>query len=285
MSTLRKLAAASVAAFMLAALTACNNDQSAVGDTPASSSPATESDSTPPSDEPSDEPSQGSDDELSASNFQKEITDAQASVGSYHMEGVFDLKAAGQKMQMNFSADMSGAGDPDSTEMAMKMDMMGQAVEFRLVDKAIYMTGAALGGNPKKPWIKIDADDPNSPFASLFETADPQQFTGMIDGAKGVKNLGAETVDGVKTTHYEVTVDTKKALAASGELGGMDPGSMGFPAKMKIGFWVNADHLPVQMEMPFGKLGSFEVHLSKFGEPVHIKAPPANQVTSSGAAG
>ena len=135
-----------------------------------------------------------------------------------------------------------------------------------------------------KPWVSVDTDDPASPFGSMFESANPQSFTDYLEGAKSLEDLGSETVDGVETTHYQLTVSTKKLLAGNEQLSSMAPQAMGMPKKLKINVWLNADQLPVQMKLALAKLGSFETHFSDYGKQVEVQAPPAKLVSEMGAA-
>jgi hypothetical protein len=155
-------------------------------------------------------------------------------------------------------------------------------MQMKVVDQSLYMKGPGMGGSAAKPWVKVDLDDPNNPFGSLYETANPQSFTDYFAGAKSLKDLGTETVDGVETTHYAVTVSTKKMLAGNQQFQGMDPDTMGMPKQIKIDAWLNSDQLPVKLVVPFGGLGSFEAHFSKYGEPVNVQAPPAKLVSQYG---
>jgi len=198
------------------------------------------------------------------------------------MEASFEMSSGGQSMSMTMSGDYAGSGDPDTMMMDMSIDVAGQQMQMKVVDKSLYMKGPGISASAAKPWVQVDLDDPNSPFASLFESADPQAFTDYFAGAQSLKNLGSETVDGVETTHYAVTVSTKKMLAGNKQFQGMDPTTMGFPKQIKINAWLNSDQLPIKMVVPFGGLGSFEAHFSKYGEPVDVQAPPANLVSQYG---
>ncbi|MER6092845.1 LppX_LprAFG lipoprotein [Streptomyces bluensis] len=103
--------------------------------------------------------------------------------------------------------------------MSMKMTALDQAeaneVEIRLVDKAMYLDGGAEAAKEMdgKRWIKFDMDALGKDAGalggeSLGATADknPAQESTLLTGSKDVKEVGAETIDGVETTHYQGTV-------------------------------------------------------------------------------
>ncbi|RPF35573.1 DUF1396 domain-containing protein [Streptomyces sp. TLI_185] len=110
--------------------------------------------------------------------------------------------------------------------MSMKMTAQNQAtkgpVEIRLVGKAMYIGGNAAMAKEMdgKSWIKLDmsalgggkglnADQLGAGQADQ----NPAANSTFLTGSKNVKKVGTETVDGVKTTHYEgkVTVADLKA--------------------------------------------------------------------------
>ncbi|WP_030930569.1 hypothetical protein [Streptomyces sp. NRRL S-646] len=110
--------------------------------------------------------------------------------------------------------------------MSMKMTAQNQAtkgpVEIRLVGKVMYIGGNASMAKEMdgKSWIKLDmsalgggkglnADQLGAGQADQ----NPAANSTFLTGSKNVKKVGTETVDGVKTTHYEgkVTVADLKA--------------------------------------------------------------------------
>ena len=271
----RRYAATALAALMLAGVSAC-------ADGPGTYTSAKDPSAGP---ETSAAPDGDQAETPSAADFKDAIDEAQSKQKgqSAHIEASFDLSAGGQSMSMTMSGDYASGDDPEDSVMNMSIDVMGQKMQMRVVDESLYMKGPGMTASPAKPWAQVDLNDPNSPFAGIYGSADPQSFTQYFSGAKSLEELGTETVDGVETTHYVVTVSTKEMLAGNKQFSGMDPTTMGFPKQIKINAWLNSDQLPIKMVVPFGELGSFEAHLSKYGQPVHVVAPPANLVSQFGA--
>jgi hypothetical protein len=214
---------------------------------------------------------------LTQANFSQTVKAAQQKIQSAHMEAT--IKTAGQSASM--SGDFSGfSGDVSSLSMDMTMKLAGQNLEVRLVDKALYVHGVGAMMQSKKPWVKIDLSDPNNPLTSIFNSANPQSFTAYLQAVKSLDDKGIETVDGVSTRHYTIVIDTAKAMAANPAFKGQDLSKLGMPATITTDVWLNSDNLPVKMSVGLGSVGGFVAHFSKYGEPVNVAAPPANQVSS-----
>lgn len=101
--------------------------------------------------------------------------------------------------------------------MSMKMKAFDQGtdgtVEIRLVDKVMYMSGGAaaqeMGG---KSWLKFDlaamgADKELNQLGTVSRAdRNPATESTFLTGAKDVKKVGEEKVDGVETTRYSGTL-------------------------------------------------------------------------------
>jgi hypothetical protein len=212
---------------------------------------------------------------LTPANFTKTVTSAQKAVKSAHMDATIKVGGQGGSISGDF------AGSPDdlaSMKMDMTLKVAGHNVEVRLVNKVVYVHAPGMPGQSGKPWLKLDLSDPSNPLASLLDSANPKSFTSYLQAVKGLKDRGVETVDGVSTRHYTITIATAKALAASPAFKSQDISKLGLPGTITGDVWLNSDNLPVKIVVRLGSLGSFEAHFSKYGEPVTVNAPPAKQV-------
>ncbi|MBA2560961.1 MAG: LppX_LprAFG lipoprotein [Propionibacteriales bacterium] len=248
------MASGAIAAAMVVSLSACASDNSST-EHPGSDTKAADA-------------------TLTKANFSQTVAAAQKEVESAHM--VATIEAAGSSGAI--SGDFTGFSDIASMSMDMQLKLAGKQIQMRLVDKTLYLSGAGISSDKSKPWVKIDLNDPNNPLASLMDTANPQSFTSYLQAVETLDDKGTETVDGVQAHHYVLTVDTAKALAANPALKGQDMSKLGLPAEITTDVWLNDDDLPVKMSVPLGKVASFEAHFSKYGEPVSVEAPPADQV-------
>jgi len=210
---------------------------------------------------------------LTQANFSETVLAAQRKVGSAHVEATVEF--SGQ--EGSFSGDFSGE-DLKSMEMDMAADIAGQQINLRLVDRTVYMKGAGLSTDPAKPWISIDLDDRNNPLASVLDSANPANVSAYLQGVTSLEDEGTETVDGVLTHHYSVTIDTADMLKANSMFKGQDTSQLDLPKQIVTDAWLNEDDVPVKVLVTIGDSGSFEAHFSDIGVPVTVEAPPAKQV-------
>jgi len=210
---------------------------------------------------------------LTKSDFSDVVTQAQQQAKSGHIEATLD--AAGQTGKI--SADVAGLGDPANLTMAMTVGFGGRSLDLRLVDKVLYLKG--VNSNPAKPWVQIDLSDRDNPLTTLFDQANPESFTAYLRSVQDLQDKGVETVDGVQTRHYVITIDTAKAMAASPATKGTDVSKLGLPAKLSPEVWVDTQNRPVRMLVALGNAGSVDVHFSDFGKKVSVSAPPAAKVS------
>jgi LppX_LprAFG lipoprotein len=220
----------------------------------------------------------------------QQVKDSTAETSTAHM--VFTADAAGQKID--------GEGDlkvgPDDAAMTMTMATPEGDMGFVFLDGVMYLQIPGQEIEPGKTWIKIEpgGDDPMAQALGglseeMRKNADPRQALEQFKNS-GTITSQEENVElnGEQTTHYEITVDVDKAAQEQN-----DPaikkalesvGLKEFPVEL----WVNDEGLPVRItiDMPMsdpstGKAieASVQVDYSKWGEPVEIAAPPADQVT------
>ena len=108
-------------------------------------------------------------------------------------------------------------------------------------------------------------------FEKSFEQADPSKMAESYEQAiKDVKYVGPETVDGESLQRYEVTMDTK-------ELGDSVPDAAGLPDTLTYDMWLDdQDRIRKVTYSVSGVKG--EMSMSKYGEPVDITAPAADDI-------
>ncbi|MDT9697920.1 DUF1396 domain-containing protein [Streptomyces sp. P17] len=184
--------------------------------------------------------------------------------------------------------------------MSMKMTALDQgadgSAEIRLVDKAMY-----IGGNPKmakemdgKSWIKFDMSalgkdalgGAGAPGAGQAEQ-NPAAESTFLTGAKDVKEIGTEKVDGVETTRYRGTVtldtlrdsfkDEDKDTREKREKSLKQYEDMGVD-ELTMDMWIDGDDRTKQFRMK-GEADKGPLDLTitflDYNKPVTFKAPPA----------
>ncbi|MEW2812596.1 hypothetical protein AB0929_36830 [Streptomyces massasporeus] len=111
------------------------------------------------------------------------------------------------------TANGQGAVDLDDGDSVMTLTVQGQRIEQRVIDQVLYQKmpkGQAPGG---KPWIRIDlgkvAGQQGTGGRSMSDPAQSAAYAKAITD-KDVTKKGSATVNGVKTTHYRVSVDVAR---------------------------------------------------------------------------
>jgi hypothetical protein len=244
---LRRMAAGTIAAGMMVSLSGCGSNAGSSGGDAAA---------------------------LTQANFSRTVTSAQQAAKSAHF--VASIKAAGHSISM--SGDASGFADLASAAMNLNVKASGKTIEMRLVHKVLYLHGAGMPAPAGKSWVKVDLNDANNPLSKILDTAGPRSMLTYLRSVTSLDDKGMQSVDGVQAHHYTVTINPAKALAANPAFKGQDMSKLGMPKTLHTDVWQDSDHRPVKMTVVIGELLSLEVHVSKYGEPVAVHAPPAGQV-------
>ncbi|MFF7545753.1 DUF1396 domain-containing protein [Streptomyces canus] len=207
----------------------------------------------------------------------------------YRMKG--EMPEQGQVV-----AEASMRTKPDLA-MSMKMTAPKQgSAEIRLVDKAMY-----IGGNAElakemdgKKWMKFDLSglDKDGALGATAPGAgqadqNPASMSSFLNGAKDVKKVGTETVDGVKTTHYagDVTLaelkasykDADKSVREQREKSTQQLEKLGLD-KFTMDMWVDGEDHAKQFRMQGdADKGKFDMTFTflDYNKPVTVTAPPA----------
>jgi hypothetical protein len=185
-----------------------------------------------------------------------------------------------------------------SVEMSMNMSLSGTNISEILVADTLYMKvpqlSSMLGG---KAWAKINLSSLGSlgsSVQSLIDSAkntDPTAQLQPLLASGDVHKVGTETVDGVQADHYSGTVDPATAFDSSQAAKNLTPAQIaqiksmlqsGGVTKETIDVWVASDGLPVREQVTANSSSGatkVDMHMSNWGAPVSIAAPPAGQVT------
>jgi hypothetical protein len=205
----------------------------------------------------------------------------------------FEVGAAGQA----FKGDGAVNADGDNSSMQMKMNAAGMQMEMILVDKILYikMPAGAGGGSAAKPWNKITpgGDDPLSKqmtpmLENIDDSFDIEKQVEQIKAAGTINKTSKETLDGEQVTHYDITIDTAKmaqsAPTAEAKESAKQLSQLGVKS-FDMDWWVNSDDLPVKITSeipgPNNMKVDMEATYKDWGQPVDIKAPPADQIANN----
>lgn len=182
-----------------------------------------------------------------------------------------------------------GSGDMSMTrgqvpDMDLTMKANGRTMRMIMADHGIYMKGIVPGGK----YLRLDQRVPMlKQLMTSMSNIDPQKtMAAMKQAVRQVRYLGKAKVNGTQTRHYRVTVDVVKSVKAmlssnpalrDQVLAGLR--SHGGPRTASSEIYQAPDgRLSRMVSQQMG--GTTTMDFSRWGEPVHVQAPPASQVTS-----
>lgn len=212
---------------------------------------------------------------LTEDNFIERIAAAQLAAGTMHLS--MDM---GDSVDGGLEADQQLAKDPKQAKMRMTMSASGMENEIILIDGKLYMNMGALSQNK---YMDMSADEASAgSIDAILEQANPEAQLQAFRSA--LTEFSAEPnsieIDGVKTTALTLTLDTKKMFAAS-----LPEGATADELVSKLGesvvyeMYVGSDDLPRRIVMPnVAGLGTATQNYTKWGEPVSIEAPAADEI-------
>jgi len=208
--------------------------------------------------------------------------------------------AAYPSVKLTLSMSLSGNGQhatfeehgvvsPDGKSGRVRLDLPNGApsITFLGVGDAMYVPAsqqsvATLG----KHWIGLHLTrDANAGSLTAPSGSDAMTYLRLMPGATGeVKVLGHPTVDGVRTTHYRVTVDVLKAyqhLPPELQNGaGSQLQQLGVTT-IPVDVWLDAQHALRQEKLNLSTHGvsaDLTIQLAGSTTPVDVVAPTASDV-------
>lgn len=212
---------------------------------------------------------------LTAANFTQALTDSQAKAKSAHV--TMTIGVAGQSIKA--TGDVAVGETPADSAMTMTMDMgSSMKLDMRLVEQVLYMN---MGQMTQDKYVKIDLTDADNPFAKqygqIIDQMDPaKQMADMKDAVTSFEKQGdPQTIDGVEAQPYVVKVDTSK-ITAFKDLPAEATAQI--PKTLVYTLYVGSDDLMRRMEFDIAGAKS-TIDYSKWGEPVDIEAPSADEVS------
>ena len=235
--------------------------------------------------------------QLTAAQVLEKASQKTSQVDSYKADITMNVGTPQGAMNMHSMAQVRIKPSMAFNMTVDKMTMGGQslplgAMQLLYLDKVIYLKSAQLSqATGGKTWLKIDLTDQARQAGFDLDTllnqsqqANPAEQTKMLTASKDVREVGEETINGVKTTHYTGSMTVEEALAkldaktraelgkAYREMGG---------TKIKFDLWADDQQLPRKLttKVPTaeGTMTMTMVYLD-YGKPVNVNPPPAEQV-------
>jgi hypothetical protein len=193
----------------------------------------------------------------------------------------------------SFSLVGNGVFDDQHGTMTMTVPSLGQATVDYLTengDAVVYLTMPSLSGQLPggKKWIRLDVEKAAQAAGLSLSAGSPSALQNPADALKLLEQsgtfttVGTETIDGVSTTHYHVTIDLQKAAAAAGASDAVKQLlQQGAPTDFPVDVWIDdSGYLRQVKESYSGAKASTDItlQLSDYGTSVDVTAPPADEV-------
>lgn len=273
----RPLAALSLAALAIFGVTACGN--TATVDAPASTDASTQT-STESTETSGGNAAPSAAGQLTEDNFNQVVNDAMLAAKSVHLD--MEMTMMGQTTTM--TGNMVMDDDPSKLLMSIDMDAMGMSMKMLMADAKLY---ANMGELSQNKWVDLTDSTAAGDFEDSLTQSDPRaQMDALKDAlTEFTVSDSLETVNGVEAYRYDLTVDTNKVLAASGDAAALEAAGSSLPESIKQVMWVTPDGLLVKVEQSMTLEVSGQtidslttVNYSDWGKPVDITAPPADEV-------
>jgi hypothetical protein len=162
-----------------------------------------------------------------------------------------------------------------------------------LNSQSIYMKMAILQRELGKPWVKLSYAELRQAtglnlgqLVQQVQDYNPMVQTQMLAGAKNVKTVGTQTIDGVKTTEYTGTYAMSAALAkipsSFRSFVQKQVQSMGLGA-VQFKVWLDAQHQArkiITVEHGTSTQITVTVQVSGINQPVSVTYPPASEIAT-----
>jgi hypothetical protein len=162
--------------------------------------------------------------------------------------------------------------------MQLAMTFSGQKAELRFVDDTAYLSIPGL--TPAGKFLAVKPD--NAMMGSLvneLKSFGPDGAISMLRGSvKGFQDLGTTTIDGRQVRHYRITVDPA-TMAKSLQLPAGVP-TTSLPRSVTEDLYVDSRNL-LRRAVLDAAGQKVTIDATKWGEPVHVTAPPKSDVVKS----
>lgn len=262
----RALGAGLATAAVAVSLAGCGSGGTARAGAAAHTTPTTPTTSSTPSASSTPTPSPGgSAHQLSKADFVSRVLASMRSRQSMHMT---------MSMGHTFheQADMSYTAS--GLEMQAAMHVSGNQEDVRFVHGTMYL--AMPGTTPPGKFLRVGRDNPMlGQLIGQLEAMRPQDFVKTLQqGIRSVQDLGSTSIGGTPVTHYRVTVAaTAKQRALAQGLGA----GASVPKAVHEDIYVGRDDL-IRRSVVDVSGQRMVIDYTRWGEPVHISAPPAGKV-------
>jgi hypothetical protein len=195
--------------------------------------------------------------------------------GVIRESGSGDVDLSSQRAQLTFDIVNPTGGSSGGSDLGSETSPPSGTLSIIQIGPKTWIQDPVPGSGEK--WILDSASDsgPASTFpspAKIFDT--------LRSNATSVTFLGSATVDGTKTSHYQLTVPTD----VFNNLGGGNSSDSGSaPGSTTVQIWVDASDLIRRLGGTVNESGTtstMTMDFTNYGESVDIQPPPSNDVAT-----
>jgi len=220
------------------------------------------------------------------------------SAGTAHFELNTSVSLEGENKSI-----LKMSSDIDFKHKATEMQIStpdGQLVEqIRVVDGVMYVSSPRVRVPGGAHWVKITPADikADTTLGSQLGNSDPSSGLQYLSAANAKPQVvGTEQLDGTKVTHYRFTIDVKRLLDTEAQgakalgVGNLAAGLAQFGkmvdlTKLPAEAWIDGAGRVHRVTLTISVSEGGEtaqavddIRYSRFGEPLHLAAPPTNDV-------
>jgi hypothetical protein len=205
------------------------------------------------------------------------ITAAAEKAGTAHVAMRMTLQ---QHTSLTEHGVLSYATKPQSMRVTVRTSVLDKGLRETIVGGRVYL--AIPGMTPPGKFVVIDPRDPHGPFGpmgSLLQSDPMASVKRLGAGVDKVSYAGSRTLHGVSTDEYVVRVNLETALKAMGVKGEQLRQTPGLVPRNHVVYriWVDARNRMRQVRYDVAGLSTVRMTMSRWGEPVHISAPPKSK--------
>jgi hypothetical protein len=213
---------------------------------------------------------------LTADNFLSVV----GAAGKQAKSGHFSMKVTAAGTTITMEGDFANGATAADSVASVTLDLPPDSgITVKQVGGVLY---ANFGAKTQNKFVAINPADPSSTlgpqFSSLLNRANPaSQLGAFADAINTVEVAGApELIDGVQATPYNVSVKSSAIVALMGLSGAA---AAALPAELKYVYWIGSDNLVRRITIDAAG-ATTEILMSKWGDPVTITAPTADEIVT-----
>lgn len=208
-----------------------------------------------------------------------------AAASSEHMTMTAQGGASGVDVSLTGSGDFSNTQRVGTLDATFTASGLTGKIREIMDGTTIYMSSPLFAGSlpSGKKWMKLDLQKVGKSqgidFSSLMARSPTQAFQ-QLEAAATVKEIGAETIDGVATTHYRIEHLDLAKLPQGAKLE-----ALAHPKYGPIDVWIGNGNGYIYREtlsVTYAVSGQsttmkMSTSFSRFGESVHVTPPSASE--------